>query len=104
MTIAQPLIAQGQATTRRTGPGDSKRVFAVSALVVTPLAFTATLLLTLPAGAGNAAVIALVPALFAAGFCGGLYRLAVAVERDERMALPAAAHHNWRSARASRAA
>ncbi len=103
MTTAQPLIARSQATTHRMGPRDSKRVFAVSALVVTPLAFATTLLLALPAGAGNAAIIALVPGLFAAGFFGGLYRLAIAVERDERLALPAA-HHNRRSAPASRAA
>jgi hypothetical protein len=105
MTTTQPLIARSQATTRRMRAGDSKRIFAVGALVVTPLAFAATLLLALPTGAANAAIIALVPALFTAGFFGGLYWLAVAVEGDERMALPAtAASHNWGPARGSRAA
>ena len=105
MTTTEPLIARSQATTRRMRARDPKRVFAVSALVVTPLAFAATLLLALPAGAGNAAIIALVPALFTAVFFGGLYWLAVAVKREERMARPAtAAYHNWRSAPESRAA
>lgn len=104
MTTTQPLIARSQATTRGRRAGDSKGVFAVSALVVTPLAFAATLLLALPVGAANAAVIALVPALFTAGFFGGLSWLAVAVERDERMALAATASDNWVPGPSSRAA
>jgi hypothetical protein len=105
MTTTQAHIPRSQATVRRMRAGDSKRVFAVSTLLVTPLAFAATLLLALPAGAGNAAIIAVVPALFTAGFFGGLYWLAVAVKRDEAMALPAAVtYHNWRSAPGSRAA
>jgi hypothetical protein len=105
MTTTQAHITRSQATTRRMRAGDSKRVFAVSALLVTPLAFAATLLLALPAGAGNAATIALVPALFTAGFFGGLYWLAVAVKRDERMALPATTtDHNRRPVSGSRAA
>ena len=105
MTTTQAHITRSQATVGRMRAGDPERVFAVSALLVTPLAFAATLLLALPAGAGNAAIIALVPALFTAGFFGGLYWLAVAVTRDERMALPATAtHHSWRPASRSRAA
>ena len=53
------------------------------------MAFVGTLLLALGAGAANAAVIAVVAALFAAGFFGGLYRLAIAVQRDDRMRLAA---------------
>ena len=65
---------------------ESKRLFAGTAVVVTPLAFVAGLLLALPAGGGNAALIGGVSALFAAGFFGGLYWLAGALERDERVA------------------
>ena len=104
MTTTQAHITRSQPTVRLMRAGDSKRVFAVSALLVTPLAFAATLLLALSAGAGNAAIIALVPALFAAGFFGGLHWLAVAVERDERIELPATATYDWRSAPGSRAA
>ena len=64
------------------------RLFAVTALVVTPLAYVVTLLISWSAGGGNAAVIAAVPAIFAALFFGGLTFTAAAVERDE--ALPAA--------------
>ncbi len=105
MTTTQAHITPSQAAVRRIRAGDSKRIFAVSALLVTPLAFATTLLLALPVGATNAAIVALVPALFTVGFFGGLYWLAVAVERDERMALPATAtYHNWRPAPGSRAA
>jgi hypothetical protein len=105
MPTTQAHIIRSRATVRGMRAGDSNRVFAVSALLITPLAFAATLLLALPAGAGNAAIIALVPALFTAGFFGGLYWLAVAVKRDERMALPASAtYHKSRPATASRAA
>ena len=93
MTITETRTTPSQAPVRGRRADDSKRVFAVSALLVTPLAFAVTLLLALPAGAGNAVVIALVPALFAAGFFGGLYRLAVAVDRDERTALAATTRH-----------
>lgn len=106
MTTTQAHIRRSQdITTRRMRAGDSTRVFAVSALFVTPLAFATALLLALPAGAGNAAIIALVPALFTAGFFGGLYWLAIAVNQDERMSVPATAtDHNWRPASGSRAA
>jgi len=105
MTTTQAHITRSEPATRRMRAGDSKRVFAVSALLVTPLDFAAALLLALPAGAGNAAIIALVPALFTAGFLGGLSWLAVAVKQDERMALPATAiDHNWRPAPGARAA
>jgi ABC-type multidrug transport system permease subunit len=59
------------------------RLFAVTALVVTPLAFLVTLLVSWSAGGVNAAVIAAVPAIFAALFFGGLTFLAAVVERDE---------------------
>ncbi len=72
------------------------RLFTVTALVVTPLAYVVTLLLSWSAGGGNAAVIAAVPAIFAALFFGGLTFLAAAVERDEAH-LPAPAVHGWRS-------
>jgi hypothetical protein len=64
MTTTRPHITRSQAPVRPIRAGDSKRVFAASALLVTPLAFAATLLLALPVGAVNAAIIALVPALF----------------------------------------
>lgn len=105
MTTGQPQIARSQSTARRVESDNSERVFAVSALLVTPLAFTATLLLALPAGATNAAIIALVPALFSAAFFGGLRRLAIALKQDERMVLPAnATNHHSHPAPASRAA
>ena len=105
MTTGQAHIARSQSTVRRVEPDNSERVFAVSALLVTPLAFTVTLLLALPAGAANAAIIALVPALFSAGFFGGLHRLAIALTQDERMVLPAtAADHHSHPAPAPRAA
>jgi hypothetical protein len=50
-------------------------------------------------------VLALVPAVFTAGFFGGLYRLAVAQERDEGMTLPStAAAQNWGRGTGARAA
>ena len=102
MTSTQPLMTRGQGGTRQLRAGESTRLFAVLALVVTPVAFVGTLLLALGAGATNAAGIALVPALFAAGFFGGLYRLAIAVERDERTSLAGNAH--LEQARSSQAA
>jgi sorbitol-specific phosphotransferase system component IIBC len=78
------------------------RLFAVTALVVTPIAYLVTLLISWSAGSGNAAVIAAVPALFAAAFFGGLSFLAVAVERDElREPVSAAASRPPAGARAA---
>jgi len=84
---------------------DSQRFFGIVALVVMPLTFAATLLLALPAGAGNATLIALVPTLFAAGFFGGVSWLAGAMERDNYMPVSApAASHNGERTRPARAA
>ena len=67
------------------------RLFAVTAFVITPLAFVVTLLISWSAGGVNAAVIAAVPAVFAAVFFGGLTFLAAVVERDELgLSVPAA--------------
>jgi hypothetical protein len=113
MTITQPAGTRPRADTRRVPAeadirrvpaGDSRRVFAVSGLIVTPLAYVATLLLAMGAGAKNAALIALVPALFAAGFFCGLYWLAVVVKRDERRSLRSHAAHYWGRLRGSRPA
>jgi hypothetical protein len=85
-TATQHLIRPRPATASPTASEDSKRLFALTALIVSPLAYVATLLLLMPVGDGNAALIALVPALFAAGFFGALYGLAGALERDESTA------------------
>ena len=90
-TATQELAPQSHATPSAprkpaAADGNSKRIFAIAAVVVTPLAFLAGLLLALPAGGGPAVLIGVVPALFAAGFFGGLYWLAGALERDERVA------------------
>lgn len=78
------------------------RLFALTAFVVTPLAYVVTLLISWSAGGGNAAVIAAVPALFAAAFFGGLAFVATAVERDE--ARVPAARRSSRELAGSRAA
>jgi hypothetical protein len=71
----------------------NSRLFALTAVVVTPLAFVATLLLSWSAGGTNAAVIAAIPAIFAALFFGGLSLLAAAVERDEARLVFARGRH-----------
>ncbi|MGH9036292.1 MAG: hypothetical protein ACRD0O_11055 [Acidimicrobiia bacterium] len=76
---------ESPATTSAAASENPKRLFAVTAVIVTPLAFVAALLQALPAGGGNAALIGVVPALFVAGFFGGLYWLAGALERDGRV-------------------
>jgi hypothetical protein len=81
-------------------------VFAISTIIITPLAFAVSLLLALPVGVVNAVIIAMVPALFAAAFFGGLYLLAHAFERDERSGavFAPASDQSSRRARRSRAA
>lgn len=82
LTATQHVARPGPATASAVAAESPRRLFALSALIVSPLAYVAALLLLMPVGGGNAALIALVPALFAAGFFGGLYGLAVALERD----------------------
>lgn len=94
-TVTQHLDASPAA------PENAKRLFALTALIGSPLAYVATLLLLMPVGGGNAALIALVPALFAAAFFGALYGLAGALERDEP---PAAVEQDHPLPKASRAA
>ena len=90
MTTTPSPIAPGQSATRTMQEaGASKRVFGVSGLIVTPIAFAAALLVALSAGWQNAVLIALVFAGFAALFFYGLYWLAAAVRRDEHRALSA---------------
>jgi hypothetical protein len=103
---ANPSAPRSPATSSAAASGSPKRVFAVTALVVTPLAFVAGLLLALPAGGANAVLIGVVPALFAAGFFGGLYWLAGALERDERVAAvqPRTSEQNAGLAKGPRAA
>lgn len=95
-TATHELAPRSSATISAPASENSKRFFALTAAVVTPLAFFAALLLSLPTGTGNAALIAVVPALFAAAFFGGLYRLAGALDRDGRVAVvrPTAAEQN----------
>ena len=94
------------ATTSAAASENPRRLFAVTAVIVTPLAFVAALLLTLPAGGATAALIGAVAAIFAAGFFGGLYWLAGALERDERVAVarPRTSEQNPGLPKGSRAA
>ncbi len=91
MTTAQSPIAPDQSATRSIQEATaSRRVFGVSGLVVTPIAFAVALLVALSAGWQNALLIAFLFASFAAAFFYGLSWLATAVRRDERRALTAA--------------
>jgi hypothetical protein len=105
-TATQQLAPRSPAITSAPASENPKRLFAVTAVVVTPLAFFAALLLALPAGRGNAALIGVVPALFAAAFFGGLYWLAGALDRDGRVAVvePGALEQNPGLPRGYRAA
>lgn len=94
-TATQDLTPQTSAPPSHRSPAtnsaaetqESKLLFAVSAAVVTPLVFVAALLVTWSTGGGHAALLATVPAVFAAGFFGALYWLAGALERDGRVAV-----------------
>ena len=85
-TATQQLVRPRSATASVAAPENPKRLFALTAVIASPLAYVATLLWLMPVGGGNAALIAVVPALFAAAFFGGLYGLAGALERDESTA------------------
>ena len=90
MTTAQsPIAPEQSATTSMQEATTSRRVFGLSGLVVTPIAFAVALLVALSAGWQNAVLIAFLFASFAAAFFYGLSWLATAVRRDERRALSA---------------
>ena len=101
VTATQHLVRPSPATASAAAPENPKRLFALTAVIASPLAYVVTLLLLMPVGGGNAALIAVVPALFAAAFFGSLYGLAGALERDESTAAVGQRH---RLPTASRAA